>query len=53
MIISFPPAIGGGKRRDFNYFGTRPTFLTLSLRVFGERAHKCCGSEIFPSRFAG
>ncbi|MDR1627696.1 MAG: hypothetical protein LBR79_02870 [Oscillospiraceae bacterium] len=24
MIISFPPAIGGGKRRDFYYFGTRP-----------------------------
>ncbi|MDR1627494.1 MAG: hypothetical protein LBR79_01810 [Oscillospiraceae bacterium] len=24
LIISFPPAIGGGKIRDFNYFGTRP-----------------------------
>ncbi|MDR1627805.1 MAG: hypothetical protein LBR79_03450 [Oscillospiraceae bacterium] len=25
LIISFPPAIGGGERRDFNYFGTRPS----------------------------
>ncbi|MDR1627717.1 MAG: hypothetical protein LBR79_02980 [Oscillospiraceae bacterium] len=27
MIISFPPAYGGGKRRDFYYFGTRPFAL--------------------------
>ncbi|MDR1628324.1 MAG: hypothetical protein LBR79_06100 [Oscillospiraceae bacterium] len=41
MITSFPPAYGGGARRDFNYFGTRPDFgynIFLPLRF--ERGKK-------------
>ncbi|MDR1627396.1 MAG: hypothetical protein LBR79_01315 [Oscillospiraceae bacterium] len=28
--FSFPPAYGGGKRRDFNYFMVRPKFTDRS-----------------------
>ncbi|MDR1628557.1 MAG: hypothetical protein LBR79_07320 [Oscillospiraceae bacterium] len=29
MIISFPPAYGGGERKDFNCFETRPIYNIL------------------------
>ncbi|MDR1628379.1 MAG: hypothetical protein LBR79_06380 [Oscillospiraceae bacterium] len=43
MIISFPPAQGGGKRRDFNYFdpqgivlyGSHITTNLLGNNVYG------------------
>jgi hypothetical protein len=34
LIISFPPAYGGGKRRDFNYFETRPEKCLLLIILF-------------------
>jgi hypothetical protein len=33
LIISFPPAYGGGKRKDFNHFKTRPKLVdAISLK---------------------
>ncbi|MDR1627298.1 MAG: hypothetical protein LBR79_00815 [Oscillospiraceae bacterium] len=34
MIISLTPAIGVGKRRNFNYFDPQPFFQTVTFLFF-------------------